>query len=757
MKITTTKLVGFLGILALIFPQPLVFASSTEDEFNPDYIISDDEMQNWQTMTRADIQAFLEEKDGYIKGLRTDDKDGTRRLASDIIYRAAKEHGINPKYLLVKLQKEQSLITDDDPTQKQLDGATGYGITDGCGWSCEMYKNNKGFGKQVDSAAGIIRWYYENMFDQSWIKVANKTYTIDGEKIIPRSNATAFLYTYTPHLQGNENFWKLWNRWFQQVYPDGSLIKAADSSKIYLLQNGMKRPFASMTSLVTRFDPKLILTVPSSELNNYETGPEITLPNYAILKNGSQYYLLDYDTVRPFTSYDVVKYYGYHPDEFIEVTSLDLKSYTIGTKITKTEDSPLGRIVKIKGTDSIYFVKDNQYQGIIDKKIIDVNFPNLNTEDVDASTLSNYQSGPAVLLKDGTLFGVEGSNKIYVTENGKKRHIANEEVFLGMGYKWENIIWINQFAGMAHPTGEPIYVQKDVSDILPDKVVSDQKITDSTDSGDEMHRTPEDEISFVGKKFETKIDTYLVADYETEEILSGKNIDVVRPTASLAKPLTAYVLLNEGLNTRGSTTYDPSKHKAQYHYYKVSSGDKILNKNLMEVMLVSSLNTPVFMLVSNIDKDYHDFVVKINNQLDEWKLSKTHFADIYGGDEKTVATAREYLKIFKETSRNTTIKEILGMKSYEYDEIVDTDGLVTHSDNHSNNLVGRTDLPYNIIASKTGFTYEAGSCLAMIVERKTDGKKFVIITMGNPDSGNYTRFNEPEALSNWAMRLTDNG
>src|SRR3989338_3109938 len=107
---------------------------SVSSDFNPNFLLSDEELTEYQSMDRADIQAFFVDNGGNISRLRTDDKDGTKRTADDIIYRAAQEHNINPKYLLVKLQKEQSLVTDPNPTKKQLDGATGYGITDGCGW-----------------------------------------------------------------------------------------------------------------------------------------------------------------------------------------------------------------------------------------------------------------------------------------------------------------------------------------------------------------------------------------------------------------------------------------------------------------------------------------------------------------------------------------------------------------------------------------------------------------------------------------------
>ena len=180
-------------------------------EFDPNFIISDEELQNWESMNLSDIQAFLESKESYLQDYKTKNWEGVTKKASSMIYEAAKENEINPKYLLVKLQKEQSLVLNSNPSQKQLDWATGYGISDDNKTTDIEVQKYKGFGVQVDRAAGIMRWYYDNYKKIDWIKRQDKIYIIDGEVIIPKSNATGFLYTYTPHIHGNKNHYFLPN------------------------------------------------------------------------------------------------------------------------------------------------------------------------------------------------------------------------------------------------------------------------------------------------------------------------------------------------------------------------------------------------------------------------------------------------------------------------------------------------------------------------------------------------------------------
>jgi D-alanyl-D-alanine carboxypeptidase len=89
------------------------------------------------------------------------------------------------------------------------------------------------------------------------------------------------------------------------------------------------------------------------------------------------------------------------------------------------------------------------------------------------------------------------------------------------------------------------------------------------------------------------------------------------------------------------------------------------------------------------------------------------------------------------------------MKNYVYTELIDKDGKPQHFDQHSNALMNKNGLSFDIISSKTGYLDEAGAGLVMLIERPSDKKQFIVITMGNPDYEN--RFAEPQKLSEWVL------
>jgi len=172
------------------------------DSFNPDTVISEANFRDSGAMTVGDIQKFLDRQPGVLKSYRTKDHNGNVRFASEMIAEAAVAFRINPKVLLVKLQKEQSLLSRTSPTQTALDWATGCGKADS-----RTFYQYKGFGNQI--------WWGAQKLDKNskpWKPGIRMT--IDGGAVYPTNAATYSLYKYTPHIRGTTSFWMLYWRYF---------------------------------------------------------------------------------------------------------------------------------------------------------------------------------------------------------------------------------------------------------------------------------------------------------------------------------------------------------------------------------------------------------------------------------------------------------------------------------------------------------------------------------------------------------------
>ena len=147
--LAATLLLAFIGVTALDVAAPAASAADAS-RFDPGLIISDSVFYDFGTMKVSDIQRFLESKVPTCKAKAGDptclrnyvddelDKPGedgkcapmpakTDQKASQIIYDIARACGINPRVLIVFLQKEQGLIQATNPTAYMYKAALGFG------------------------------------------------------------------------------------------------------------------------------------------------------------------------------------------------------------------------------------------------------------------------------------------------------------------------------------------------------------------------------------------------------------------------------------------------------------------------------------------------------------------------------------------------------------------------------------------------------------------------------------------------------
>ncbi|MBI2050658.1 MAG: hypothetical protein HYT31_02535 [Parcubacteria group bacterium] len=447
----------------LLSPFDGVLAAS----FNPNFIISDTELEDVDSLSQDAIQRFLESKGSFLARF-TEVTNNIRKPASQIIYEEARLYQISPKVILAMLQKEQSLITSASPSQNQLDWATGFGICDSCSKNDPSVQSFRGFYNQVSLFAEKVRVNYLRDLKSlgrtltGWGPARTKT-TLDGYEVTPANNATAALYTYNPYrgsdagIGANFNFWRIWQRYFVRNYPDGTLLQAEGEPGVWLLQNGKRRPFKTRTALYSRYNPDRIIPVSKNELEKYEIGPAIQFANYSLLRapRGTVYLLVD-DAIRGIASQEVFRTIGFNPEEIIDVAEADLALYTIGPHITLSSAYPTGALLQDKKTGAVFWVQDGQKQGIIDRSILANNFPRLKPSPAHPDELGKYPYAGRLKLQDGTTITSPESPAVYVISGGLRRPVISGEAFEKLGFNWEDVVEVPQSVVDLHPLGDPL-------------------------------------------------------------------------------------------------------------------------------------------------------------------------------------------------------------------------------------------------------------------------------------------------------------
>lgn len=441
-------------------------ALAQTEVFNPNYITDEADILATGTMTAAEIQSFLASKNSYLANYSCPDLNGNSITAANAIFQVATTNRVNPRFLLVLLQKEQGLVENPNPKPSQLDWATGYGCPD----NSPCNERWRGFYKQINSASLQFRDYLEN--PHLYRYRAGQTYTfVNTNKepltVTPVNNATAALYNYTPHVyNGNYNFWLLWRRYFKKEgYPDGTLLQVKGEPGVWLIQDGKKRPFHTRGALVSRFDPKKIIPINNkAELDKYPTGAPIKFAQYSIVRTpDKKLYLLVDDKKRLFASDEAFRKIGYNPSEIINASPEDLAGYTDGKDITVSDAYPTGALLKNKVTGELFWVEENTKAPILSDIVLKTKFANKKIITVDAATLDKYQAVAAVKLSSGELVRLDGGFMSYAVEGSVLRPIVSAQDFEALGYKWSNITIVDPRTFLLYTIGDTL---------KPDNIIS---------------------------------------------------------------------------------------------------------------------------------------------------------------------------------------------------------------------------------------------------------------------------------------------
>ena len=185
-----------------------------------------------------------------------------------------------------------------------------------------------------------------------------------------------------------------------KTYVSGSLLRASDDEKVYLIENDKKRWITSSAAFaLSDYEWSDVVLVISKELELYEDGEDIIISKLkkdgSLVKGaGNKIYLIEDSKKRWITTAEAFVSNEYDWNDVIVVFDEELNLYSDG--------------------ENIY-----------------------------------------VNIEDGGL--IKGSSdKIYFIENGKRRWITTVEVFISSGYNWRSIIAVLEEELGAYEEGEEI-------------------------------------------------------------------------------------------------------------------------------------------------------------------------------------------------------------------------------------------------------------------------------------------------------------
>jgi serine-type D-Ala-D-Ala endopeptidase (penicillin-binding protein 7) len=216
----------------------------------------------------------------------------------------------------------------------------------------------------------------------------------------------------------------------------------------------------------------------------------------------------------------------------------------------------------------------------------------------------------------------------------------------------------------------------------------------------------------------------MVVDDETGKVLMSRDADAVVPIASLTKLLTAMVVLDARLDRNEklritSDDVDTLKHSRS----RVRVGTQMSRQSALEMALMASDNRAAAALARTFPGGEAGFAQAMQAKIRALGLSRTVITDSTGLSPANTSTATEIAAITSAAARYREIERITSVQKAS----VPVDGRPREIRN-TNRLVGAKG--WNIRVSKTGYTEEAGRCLAM---RMMNGKRPITVVLLDAD------------------------
>lgn len=227
---------------------------------------------------------------------------------------------------------------------------------------------------------------------------------------------------------------------------------------------------------------------------------------------------------------------------------------------------------------------------------------------------------------------------------------------------------------------------------------------------------------------------YVLYNLDNGELLMEQNKDTETSVASLTKIMTTLVAIEmiDDLNTQVVITSPMLAGLAEANAYVINLkvGQKVTYEDLLHGTLLPSGADATKAIVLSLANSEDKFVEKMNAKASELNLKHTVLKNTTGLEaEGQYSTVQDIASLLKIAMQNETFNRIFLASSYRFS---DNSMTVYNSYSQVAKSLG-IDVSY-IKGAKTGFTDQAGRCLASIAYDEKKGIHYLLVTTQAPTS-----------------------
>jgi D-alanyl-D-alanine carboxypeptidase/D-alanyl-D-alanine endopeptidase (penicillin-binding protein 7) len=214
----------------------------------------------------------------------------------------------------------------------------------------------------------------------------------------------------------------------------------------------------------------------------------------------------------------------------------------------------------------------------------------------------------------------------------------------------------------------------------------------------------------------------LVIDEATGEVLLEKDADTAAPIASITKLMTAMVVLDAALDADEPIRIDASDMDWLKHTRSgVPAGATLTRGSLLELALIASDNHAAAALARTYPGGPAGFHAAMQAKLGALGLTGMRIDEPTGLSSANQASAYDLAVVLRAAAGYPVIAHITSSRTHA--TLVNGRRWAVRN---TNALVGKPG--WDILLSKTGYTNEAGSCVAMRL--RAAGRNVIVVLMG---------------------------
>lgn len=256
--------------------------------------------------------------------------------------------------------------------------------------------------------------------------------------------------------------------------------------------------------------------------------------------------------------------------------------------------------------------------------------------------------------------------------------------------------------------------------------------------------------------FELHSEAVLLVSLDTGDILYAKNADQKMYPASIAKILSAIVMIENIPDLEN--TMIPYTKSANDRILGTGSvvlglkvGEEMTAKDALYALLTSSCGDVAYAIAEYVGGSIEGFVQKMNDKCAELELTGSHFTNPVGlHDDDLYTTALDIYKMTVYALQYDIFKQVIGTTSYRLSatNMAGERTIVT-----SNLMLSPSSSVYYQYATggKTGFTDEAGRCL--VSTASYEGYNYLAIVLkAKTENGTRNEFIDSANLFRWAFK-----